>query len=411
MFRIFQLLSFISIVTFSCIPKASDPVGLLRKDIHFLASDSLKGREIGTEGEKMAADYLAAEFEKIGLTPAGTDGYFQPFFVKDSKNPHEMPSMSDKGDSSGVTGYNVLGMVDNPGEAIVVIGAHFDHLGMGGFSSFHKGDPAVHNGADDNASGTGALLQLARVLKAKELSQDILFFAISGEEKGLWGSNYFVKNPTVNLSKVNYMLNMDMIGRLDSARGLAVHGTGTSPIWSGVLDIANIDSIKLIKKESGTGPSDHTSFYLQDLPVLHFFTGQHEDYHRPTDDVDKINYPGIVSIVELIDRLVVDLDDEDKLTFTKTRDESSDRPRFTVTLGVIPDYLFDGKGMRIDGVTEDKPAWNAGIEKGDIVIQMGDSLVTDMMSYMRALSAFKKGDRVKVTIDRSGQQLVFDVDF
>jgi C-terminal processing protease CtpA/Prc len=178
-----------------------------------------------------------------------------------------------------------------------------------------------------------------------------------------------------------------------------------------MLDVANIDSLKLILKESGVGPSDHTSFYLQDIPVLHFFTGQHEDYHKPTDDADKINYRGMLTIVNLIERLVLDLDDEVKLTFTKTKDESESAPRFTVTLGVVPDYLFDGKGMRIDGVSEGKPAHRAGIQKGDIVIQMGDNLVTDMISYMRALSAFEQDDETSVVINRSGEEIILEVQF
>ncbi|MFY0686543.1 MAG: M28 family peptidase [Cyclobacteriaceae bacterium] len=385
-----------------------DALKSLKKDVGYLAADSLSGREFGTEGEKKAADFLTSEFKKIGLSPAGTDGFYQPFYVKKSDNPHEKAAI---GDSLGTKGYNVLGMIDNPSDEIIVIGAHFDHLGMGSFSSLHRGEEQVHNGADDNASGTAALLHLARVLSKKQLNRDILFFAISGEEKGLWGSNYFVKNPTLDLSKVNYMVNMDMVGRLDTTKGLAVHGVGTAEVWSGVLDIANTDNIKLIKKESGTGPSDHTSFYLQDISVLHFFTGQHEDYHKPGDDAEKLNYGGILQVANLIERLVVDLDDEESLAFIKTKDESSNTPRFTVTLGVVPDYLFDGKGMRIDGVSEDKPAQKAGIVKGDIVIQMGDSTINDMMSYMRTLSSFQSGDKTMVTIDRAGEKLEVEVEF
>ena len=399
-----------SILFFGC-KEDKNPLENLSEDIKYLASDSLKGREIGTEGEKMAADYLAAEFKEIGLKPAGTEGYFQPFNVKKSNNPHEQPEMSLESDSSGITGYNVLGLIDNPSDEIMVIGAHFDHLGMGGVSSLDRSGAAIHNGADDNASGTAALLHLARTLSEKNLNRDILFFAISGEEKGLWGSNYYAKNPTVDLEKVNFMINMDMIGRLDTTRGLAVHGVGTSPSWSGVLDIANTHDLKLIKKESGVGPSDHTSFYLQDIPVLHFFTGQHEDYHKPTDDWDKINFDGILKVSDLISNLVIDLDDEEKLAFTKTKNESEDTPRFTVSLGVIPDYLFDGEGMRIDGVSDDRPAQKAGIKKGDVVIQMGDSAVTDMMSYMRALSAFKKGDKTEVKVKREDSVFTYSVIF
>ncbi len=386
-----------------------NPYKSIKKDITFLASDSLKGREVGTEGEKMAADYVRSRFEELGLVASGTDGFYQSFFVKDADNPHAQPSSSSG--ENGITGYNVLGMIDNPGEEIVVIGAHFDHLGMGDFSSLYKGQRAVHNGADDNASGTAALIHLANKLSSADLNKDILFFAISGEEKGLWGSNYFVKNPTIDLSKVGFMINMDMVGRLDETRGLAINGTGTSPTWNDLLNQVNTDSIKVIMSESGVGPSDHTSFYFQDIPVLHFFTGQHEDYHRPGDDAEKINVDGIIKVASIIERIIVSLDSEEKLAFTKTKDESNNTPRFTVTLGVVPDYLFDGKGMRIDGVSEDKPAMKAGIQKGDIVIQLGDSTISDMMGYMRALSSFKKGDKTQVVVDRAGQSMTMDIEF
>jgi hypothetical protein len=395
----------------SCTSPQPDKIELIKKDLYFLASDSLSGREIGSEGERIAADYIATQFETIGLKPAGTEGYLQTFFVEASSNPHEEAIMKAYGDSSGVKGINVMGMIEGKGDEIIILGAHFDHLGMGGSSSLERGDSAVHNGADDNASGTSGLIQMARYLSEQELNRSVLFLAFSGEEKGLWGSNYFAKNPTVDLAKVNYMINMDMIGRLDTTRALAISGIGTAPIWSGVIDIANTDSIPLTLTESGTGPSDHTSFYLQDIPVLHFFTGQHADYHKPTDDADKINYRGIVKVTNMIQRLVIDLDDEDQLSFTKTKDESTDNPRFTVGLGVVPDYLFGGPGMRIDGVSEDKPAQRAGILKGDIVIQLGDSTITDMMSYMRALSVFEKGDQATVVVTREDEELIFTVDF
>jgi hypothetical protein len=302
-------------------------------------------------------------------------------------------------------------MIDNPGEELVIIGAHYDHLGMGDFSSLHRGSPEVHNGADDNASGVAAMIHLAQKLQNQTLNRDILLIGFSGEEKGLWGSNYFTKNPTVDLSKANFMINMDMIGRLDPDRGLAVNGVGTSPLWDDVLSTVNTDSVKLVTTESGVGPSDHTSFYLQDIPVLHFFTGQHEDYHKPGDDVEKINVEGVLYIAGMIENMVVMTDGEGKMAFSKTKDQSNDSPRFTVTLGVIPDYLFDGEGMRIDGVSEDKPAQKAGILKGDIVIQLGDSTVTDMMSYMRALSAFQEGDATQVTVDRDGERMTMDIQF
>ncbi|MEB2774700.1 M28 family peptidase [Algoriphagus sp. D3-2-R+10] len=374
----------------------------LKDDVNYLAADDLRGRAIGTAGEQKAAEYLAEEFKEIGLEPKGTEVYFQPFTVSKPTNPHEEAVIGTDGD--GVTGRNVIGYIDNKSENTIVIGAHFDHLGMGGSGSLHRGDSAIHNGADDNASGTAALVALARILKHEQHSSNFLFIAFSGEENGLWGSNYFVKNPTTELSKVNYMINMDMVGRMNAEKTLAINGVGTSPSFVAALELANADSLKIVTSESGVGPSDHTSFYLQDLPVLHFFTGQHEDYHKPSDDSELINYDGLLLVVKYIDRLVDQLETEPKLAFTKTKDSSGDSPRFTVSLGVVPDYLYDGKGMRIDGVSEDKPAQAAGLMKGDVVIQMGDSTIVDMMSYMRALSAFQKGDETMVAYERSGEK-------
>jgi hypothetical protein len=399
------------LVAFGCDQAPTDDSLLenLKADVIFLAADELRGRAIGTEGEQKAADYLAEEFKKAGLEPKGTEGFFQPFTVSKPTNPHEVAVIGT--DGAGVTGRNVIGFIDNQSDKTIVIGAHFDHLGMGGQGSLHRGDSAIHNGADDNASGTAALVALAKIFKQEKHNTNFLFIAFSGEENGLWGSNYFVKNPTIELESMNYMINMDMVGRMNEEKTLAINGIGTSPSFVAALKVANMDSLKLVTSESGIGPSDHTSFYLQDMPVLHFFTGQHEDYHRPTDDSDLINYEGLLLVVKYIDRLVDQLDQEPKLAFTKTKDSSGDAPRFTVSLGIVPDYLYDGKGMRIDGVSEDKPAQAAGLMKGDVILQMGDSTIVDMMSYMRALSAFEKGDSTSVAYDRAGAKMEAKVKF
>ncbi len=410
-----HLLKFLSLLVFALVvgscdgpPTDEELFTSLKKDVYFLAADDLGGRAIGTTGEQKAAEYLAQEFEKLGLTPMGTDGFFQEFTVSKPSNPHEEAVIGT--DGAGVTGRNVVAFLDKKADKTIVIGAHFDHLGMGGQGSLHRGNSAIHNGADDNASGTAALLALAKIFKYETLKSNVLFIAFSGEENGLWGSNYFVKNPTLDLKTINYMINMDMVGRLNPEKSLAVHGVGTSPSFPPVLDPINADSLKLVPSESGVGPSDHTSFYLQDLPVLHFFTGQHADYHKPSDDADKINYEGLVKVVRYISRLIAGLDEEPKLAFTKTKD-SSDSPRFTVSMGVVPDYLYSGKGMRVDGVSEGKPAQAAGLQKGDVVIQLGDSTINDMMGYMRALSVFKKGDSTQVVVERAGQKIAAKVKF
>ena len=404
------LLAVILVLFFSCKSEKSNPVSL-EDDVAVLANDSLAGREPGTPGELSAAAYLQKRMEDLGLEPKGNAGtYYQTFTFKPKTDPHKEVEYTSGGDGT-ITGTNVIGYIDNQAENTVVIGAHFDHLGMGGEGSLYRGEaPQIHNGADDNASGVAVLLQLADSLRTKHKGNNYLIISFSGEEKGLLGSNYFVKNSTIDLSKVNYMLNMDMVGRLRADSTLSVSGTGTAPVWTQSLNALNTD-FKLVLKESGVGPSDHTSFYLQDIPVLHFFTGQHEDYHKPSDDAELLNYEGMEKITSYIVQLVGELDDDPKLSFRKTKNESEEVPRFKVALGVIPDYMYDGEGMRIDGISEDKPAQKAGLQKGDVVVQMGDSTVTDMMSYMRALSVFEKGNTTTVVINREGKTMEVEITF
>jgi len=375
----------------------------VQQDVEILSADDMEGRETGTAGEKKAASYISQRMREIGLSPGGTaDGYIQVFNKTIRSNPHaDEPSPDDK----KVTGLNILGLIDNKAKYTAVIGAHYDHLGYGAEGSLYVGEPAIHNGADDNASGVAGMLRIAKQLSADpDSSLNYLFIAFSGEEKGLWGSNYFTKHPTVPLEKVNYMINMDMIGRLNDERQLAIYGTGTTPTWTKALKSDLGKSFRVKEEKSGVGPTDHTSFYLEDIPVLQFFTGQHADYHRPTDDAHLINYNGIVEITDYILEVIDHTQGRGKLTFTKTKDESAETPDFKVTLGVIPDYLFDGKGMRIDGVKDDRPAYNANLKKGDIITQMGDMEIVDMMSYMKALGAHEKGQTIDITIIRDGKE-------
>ena len=401
----FIFLSFIV----SCKP-VTNQESRIKEDVTFLASDELEGRQTGTKGEIAAANYIQKRFKELELQPKGTNGFLQPFTFKPKTNPHDEVKFDVNGDGT-ITGNNVIGFVDNKAKNTVVIGAHFDHLGFGGEGSLYRDSiKAIHNGADDNASGVAILLNLAAKLKKKNTKNNYLFITFSGEEMGLLGSNYFVKNPTIDTKKVSYMINMDMVGRLKKDSALAVYGTGTAPIFKQTLK-SNNDNFKLIQQESGVGPSDHTSFYLADIPVLHFFTGQHEDYHKPGDDAEKLNYEGMEIISNYIFNIITDLNDNGKLTFRKTKNEGKNSPRFKVGLGVIPDYMFDGKGMRIDGISEDKPAQKAGLQKGDIVIKLGDSLVTNMMSYMRALSVFEKGDKSKVIVKRGEKKVEKGIQF
>jgi len=368
-------------------------------DVVYLASDYMEGRETGTRGETIAAEFIAHRFREIGLTPKGDDGsWFQKFPFKELVNPHS----TDPKDAKEGTGKNVVAFLDNGAKKTIVIGAHYDHLGMGGSSSLSGGEPAIHNGADDNASGIAALLKMAKHLKNLDHSfkNNFLFIAFSGEEKGLFGSKYYAANPTIDIKSINFMFNMDMVGMLNKDKSLAIYGVGTSPIWKKTIE-GTTNDFKITTAESGVGPSDHTSFYLKDIPVLHFFTGQHKHYHKSTDDSDKINFGGIAEVANYMLELILKLDDKSKLAFTKTKDEDTRKAAaFKVTLGVMPDYVYQGKGMRIDSVLGGRVGDKAGLEDGDIVIQIGDIEVDDIYKYMEGLAKFKKGDKAKVTVLR-----------
>ena len=369
-------------------------------EVTYLASDALEGRETGTDSEKLAAKYISSKFEEYNLTKRGQEGYLQYFEATIKENPHTQ-SVKRK-----ITGINVVGYIDNKQQQTIIIGAHYDHLGYGNFGSLHDGEKEVHNGADDNASGVSILINLANSLTDIK-NYNYLLIAFSGEEHGLFGSSYYAKNPTIDLEKVRFMVNFDMVGRLNKENTLALNGIGTSSKWEDLINDANKFDFKLKTTESGIGPSDHTSFYLQDIPVIHLFTGQHEDYHKPSDDVEKINFNGMYKIHEYVKEIIIKSIEIDDFDFQKTKSDTTTAPRFKVTLGVMPDYLFDGKGMRIDGVSKGKTAEKFGILKGDIVVKIGDIDVNDMMGYMKGLSKFEKGNSTVVKINR--QEEIIDI--
>lgn len=518
----------------------------LQAHIAYLADDKLEGRRAGSNGEKLAGEYISKQFESIGLRPKGAAGsWFQPFEINEGRqvnsttlfiidendlklntdyfplafspnahveaavstalaekgvpwfldlknllednkdNPHfdlesairEKVSKSaakgatalvlfntsaikdnlkfngkDRGalapipviyltpkavksylhDESGTydvkirvdigeksrTGQNVIGYIDNGAPQTIILGAHYDHLGLGedGNSMVPNVKNQIHNGADDNASGTAALIELARSIDtSKNKNNNYLFIAFSAEELGLNGSKFFTQNPTIDLKNVNYMINMDMVGRLnDSSKTLTVGGFGTSPTWGEVFGKMSPKSNPLTFKfdSSGTGPSDHTSFYRADLPVLFFFTGLHQDYHKPSDDFNKINYNGELLVIKCIENVITAANTKGKLEFTKTREsQTSSTARFSVSLGIMPDYTFTGAGVRADGVSENRPAQKAGIKAGDVVTQLGEFTITSMEGYMQALSKFKKGDTTKVKYKRGSDTLEAVVTF
>ncbi len=335
---------------------------------------------------------------------------------KNWRTEFNVASISTQLDKLTLTGHNVAAFIDNGASYTVVMGAHYDHLGYGEYgNSLYRGEPAIHNGADDNASGTAAILELARYFQNNGIKEknNYLFLNFSGEELGLVGSKYWVQHPTIDTNNINFMVNMDMVGRYDSEKGMELSGLGTSPDAFNFIRTLSFDSLKFKLGENGTGPTDHTSFYYANIPVLNFFTGTHEDYHKPSDDAEKINYKAEASIVQLIATIVTQLDDDTApLPFVKTKEtENADIPQFKVRLGIIPDYLYDGTGLRVDGVDEGKPAALAGIKKGDIILAIGDYQVADIMAYMKALAAFQKGESTTIIVKRGDMNVELKATF
>jgi hypothetical protein len=355
-------------------------ISRIQKHVDYLASDELEGRGTATLGE---------------IKPAGTERtFFQPFQL----------SMGVEGMTHQVMARNVIGLIDNGSKTTMVIGAHYDHLGKGMQGSSLSADSAhkIHNGADDNASGTSGLIELARYFSQNQVKENhnLLFIAFSAEELGLIGSKYFCSAPTIPLENMICMVNMDMIGRLDDAKGIVISGWGTSPSWGKYIPkIAEKNQLKITVDSSAVGASDHTSFYLKNIPATHFFTGSHGDYHKVTDDADKINAAGIGKVIEVIAEVLLKMDQDETLpVFAKAESQQgkSSASSFKVTLGVMPDYSFSGKGLKVDGVTKGRPADAAGMLSGDIITKLANKHIETIYDYMAILAEHEKGEQVEV---------------
>jgi aminopeptidase YwaD len=305
---------------------------------------------------------------------------------------------------------NVIGFVRGTDTALarqyIVVGAHCDHLGMGEENSLYSGkEPRIHYGADDNASGTAGMLELAAFVAEKPLRRPVVFMAFNAEESGLLGSQWYCKYPLLPLQDCVMMMNLDMVGRLNN-RSLLVQGTGTSPRWNPLLDsLAGKHNFTLSKTADGVGPSDHASFYHKNIPVLFLFTGLHDDYHRPSDTWDKLNYPGEEAVVRFAEDVLRSADASDSApAFTKVQAQQAQRSTgFRVYVGTIPDYSDHPKGMRITGVREGSPAQKAGLQEGDVITKMGENRIKNVYDYTYALGNFKPGDAVSITLLRTVQ--------
>ena len=377
---------------------------ILAKHINHLASDELGGRGPNSKGIELAAEYIAWQFMKYGLLPGGDDGsYFQPFTI-----------------SGKTTLKNVIGILPGTGplaHEYLVIGGHYDHLGnvpprrMPHLGDFDPADARIHNGADDNASGTAGVMELARLFAAgPEPRRSLVFMGFTGEEIGLLGSAHFANNPTVPLDDIVAMINLDMIGRLDG-RPVEIWGTGSAKEFGALVDkhAHSFPGLEVNNITEMRHDSDHASFYRKDIPVIFAFSGMHQDYHRPSDDCDKIDYDGTVGILRFIGAVADDIIQADtRPTFQKAPTRSrSGRFGLKVRMGFRPEGFgtSDQPGVGVLEVTDDQPAQKAGMKAGDRIIAIAGKPVKDMMDYMKVLQPFSPGDRIEVTVRRDDRDL------
>lgn len=383
-------------------------------DVAHLASDAMEGRGTGTRGFDSASAYAARRYESLGLSRVG-GSWFQPFA------PRSAMAAAHGGSAPELPTRNVVAYLPGTDPAlrgqVIVIGAHLDHLGRGASGALDpEAREAIRNGADDNASGSAAVLELARLFAVTPARRSLLFVHFSGEELGLLGSQYFVEHAPVPVDSMVAMLNYDMVGRLrhDS---LIVYGVATARELPAVLDSANHPLRLAIRGiGDGFGPSDHSSFFAKNIPVLHFFTNLHEDYHRASDDAEKVSSAGIAKVVTLAERVVRGIDARDaRLTFVRGAAQpqvggsrAASGPQ--VYLGSIPDMAAgDVRGLRLTGVRAGSPADSAGIKPGDIVVELAGKPVTDLQTYSDALYANRPGDVVTIVVQRGTERLTFTV--
>jgi Tol biopolymer transport system component len=367
----------------------------------YLADDALEGRLAGTAGAACAAEYLAWTFHRLGLAPAGEDGsYFQDVPIASVVNPH----------APGGTDRNVLGILpgtDRNATEYLVIGAHFDHIGHGELGSLEPG--GIHNGADDNASGIAALLRVAETLAVgPRPRRPVLFMAFAAEEMGLLGASHWTRNPTVPLDDVVAMINMDMVGRL-AENGLIVYGTGTAAEWEDRVgrELQRL-GLEANYVPDGYGASDQTAFYLHGIPVLHFFTNTHADYHRPSDQWDRIDVDGIITIADLVSGLARSVGGAERMAVIPDVGRApgaAATPGYGTYLGTIPDFSPVDYGVLIGGVRDGSPAALAGLQGGDILVRLGDLEIADLQALTDALRAHRPGDTVRVEWLRAGRRM------
>ena len=393
---------------------ATPPVtaGEICATIAILAHDSMAGRRAGSPTADAAARWIAARFEALGLEPLGSepptgDGYLLPFSFPEAllRDPHADPhaSISTESDAtlpSANAAAVVRGTDPTLSRQAIVVGAHYDHLGRGGNGSLAPGEDAIHNGADDNASGVAGMLELAGWFAAHPQPRSLVFAAFGAEELGNVGSSAWVKDPPWPLESTVAMVNLDMVGRLREK--LDVQGTGTSTAWDALLDslVGLPDTPTIARIPDGFGPSDHASFYGARIPVLAFFTGAHEQYHRPTDDVGTINPAGEVRVVDLAARVIEAIADGREIPYAEAPVTQRRAAAFRVGLGVIPDYGYAGGGLFLQSVRPDGAAAAAGLQSGDVILRLAGKDVADVYAYTEILAGLEADVPVEAVVRR-----------
>jgi hypothetical protein len=389
-------------------PATTPDSAAIRRDIDHLANPELAGRLTGTPGNDSAAAFLGRRYASLGLR-AVSPNYLQHFVARPPAHSGVSPSLPTQ---------NVFAVLPGTDRALqgqyVIVGAHFDHLGTstdGALDPEARG--AVRRGADDNASGTAAVLELARLFARSPARRSIIFVNFSGEEQGLLGSQYFAEHMPVPIDSIDAMLNFDMVGRLRNDK-LIVYGVATATELPALLDSANrLTHLAIAAQGDGFGPSDHSSFYAKNIPVLHFFTDLHDDYHRATDTPDKINAAGEARVVQLAERVLRAIADRPaRLTFVRTAApvQASAREGSDVYLGSIPDMAGDDTpGLKLTGVRAGSPADVGGVKAGDVIVEFGGKPVKDLYEYSDALYSHKPGDEVTIVVLRNGQRMSLTV--
>lgn len=379
--------------------------------IAVLAADSMEGREAGTAGAEMAAGWIAERFAALGLEPL-VHGYRQEFSFPTAlkRNPHvrgEGPRGERIEELASTT--NVVAVLRGTDPSVrdeaIVIGAHYDHLGRGIAGSLDPGSGAIHNGADDNASGVAGILELAEAFATDPPARSLVVVAFGGEELGNLGSQFWVKSPLWPLENTIAMVNLDMIGRLRDA--LTVYGTGTSSAWPTILDslAAAGAAPKLNRVPDGYGPSDHASFYGAEIPVLALFTGTHEQYHTPEDDVERIRAAGAERVIEFAAAVIETLADAGRrIPYSRAPETERRAAAFQVGLGVVPDYGHASEGLALGAVRAGGPADAAGLEAGDVIVRLAGREVEDIYGYTEILSELEAGEPVEVVWKRDGER-------